>query len=134
MRRPTGHDAHISSFLTLPPPDVLKYGERVLQLNSSFGMANAIKTYVMAITQCYELATKTHVKLPSRAIGRPTGSRVLRPHPAPTIPAQSCAHCSPERSRLLGNYRFTAKLTGTSRAARPIPAAQAGFFAEAKQA
>ncbi|MFN5631884.1 MAG: hypothetical protein ACK473_07705, partial [Sphingomonadales bacterium] len=27
------------------------------------------------------------------------------------------AHCSPERSRLLGNSRFSAKLTGTSRAA-----------------
>ncbi len=43
------------------------------------------------------------------------------------------AHCSPERSRLLGNSRFSAKLTGTSRAAWPIPAAQAGFLAEAKQ-
>ena len=43
------------------------------------------------------------------------------------------AHCSPGRSRLLGNSRFSAKLTGTSRAAWPIPAVQEGFLAEAKQ-
>jgi hypothetical protein len=50
------------------------------------------------------------------------------------LPIRNGAHCSRARSCLLGNSRFTAKLTGTSRAVWPIPPAQAGFLAEGMQA
>jgi hypothetical protein len=78
----------------------------------------------------------------------PTHSKATKPAKTAPFRAQSAifiigdqpvkglygAQCSPERSRLLGNSRFSAKLTGTSCAAWQIPQVQAGFLAEAKQA